>query len=112
MGIVAVGSIRRESNPDVTLPAIDIRVPYPGADPEEVEEGVSQKLEAAIDGLQGVKRYFTTSQEGMSRIEIEVDGSEDDDKEPDVGDNEDEGNDEPDYDNEAGWHRLSRRPSH
>ena len=72
LGLVAVSSIRRESNPDISLPAIDVRVPYPGADPEEVEEGVSQKIEAAVDGLQGIKRYFTTSQEGMSRLQIEV----------------------------------------
>lgn len=72
LGALAVVSITRESNPRITIPVVTVTVPYPGADPEEVEEGVSQKIEAAIDGLQGISRYITTSAEGRSRVEIEV----------------------------------------
>ena len=45
---------------------------YPGANVEEVEEGVSRKIEEAIDGLEGVKRYATFSAENVSTAQIEI----------------------------------------
>jgi len=71
-GLMAMFNIRRESEPEIQLGIINIFVPYPGADPEEVEEGITQKVAAAVDGLRGVKRYQTQSNEGMSSVFVEV----------------------------------------
>ncbi len=71
-GAIATFSIRRESNPDIELPWLAIYTPYPGADPEEIEEGVTEKIAAVVDGLRGVKRYLTTSGEGYSNVEVEL----------------------------------------
>jgi hypothetical protein len=46
--------------------------PYPGADPEEVEEGISRKIEEAIEGLEGIKQYTTKSRENYGTAMIEV----------------------------------------
>ena len=51
---------------------ITISVPYPGADPEEVEEGISRKIEEAIEGLEGIKQYTTSAAEGLGSTIIEV----------------------------------------
>jgi len=45
---------------------------YPGASPEEVEEGVIQKIEENLDGISGIDRYTSTSQENSGLITIEV----------------------------------------
>ena len=42
LGVVAWTSITHESNPEVVVPMIGIVVPYPGADPEEVEDIINE----------------------------------------------------------------------
>ncbi len=71
-GIMAANTMNRESMPDMALDKISISVSYPGADPEEVEEGVSRKIEDAIDGLNGIDDYKTVSAEGMATASIDV----------------------------------------
>ncbi len=79
-GILATFGIRRESEPEVDLRIIQAYMSYPGADPEEVEEAITEKMAAAVDGLRGVKRYHTESMEGASYVTVEVaDGYETDD---------------------------------
>ena len=65
-------SMIRENFPEFSLDMITISVPYPGADPEEIEEGISQKIEEAIEGLEGIKQYTTQSSENVGTATIEV----------------------------------------
>ena len=58
-GYIATANMIRETFPEFSLDMITISVPYPGADPEEVEEGISRKIEEAIEGLEGIKQYTT-----------------------------------------------------
>jgi multidrug efflux pump subunit AcrB len=71
-GAMAAGSMIRENFPEFSLDMITISVAYPGADPEEVEEGISRKIEEAIEGLEGIKMTTTTSAENYSSTVIEV----------------------------------------
>lgn len=71
-GYIATTKMIRETFPEFSLDTITISVPYPGADPEEVEEGISRKIEEAIEGLEGVKQYTTKSSEGLGTANIEV----------------------------------------
>ena len=71
-GYIAAANMIRETFPEFSLDMITISVPYPGADPEEVEEGISRKIEEAIEGLQGIKQYTTESSEGLGSANIEV----------------------------------------
>ena len=64
-GGMAAMSMIRENFPEYSLDMITISVSYPGADPEEVEEGISQKIEAAIEGLEGIKQYTTQSSDNV-----------------------------------------------
>ncbi len=71
-GIMAVKFMIKETFPDFALDMIAISVLYPGADPEEVEEGISRKIEEVLEGLEGVKQYTTKSSEGIATVQIEV----------------------------------------
>ncbi len=71
-GWIAVKSMIRENFPEFSLDMIIVSVPYPGADPEEVEEGISRKLEEAIEGVEGIKLYTTESRENQGAANIEV----------------------------------------
>lgn len=71
-GGIATMSMIRENFPEFSLDMITISVLYPGADPEEVEEGICQKIEEAIEGLEGIKQYTTESSENAGTAFIEV----------------------------------------
>ncbi len=71
-GGLAVTSMLRESFPQFSLDLISIQVAYPGADPEEVEEGISLKIEDALETVEGIKQYTSRSSENMASITIEV----------------------------------------
>lgn len=71
-GLVTAGSIRKETNPNLELNLIQVRVPYLGAAPQEVEEGVILKIEDAVQDLVGIKKIRSTASEGVGSITIEV----------------------------------------
>jgi len=71
-GGLATSRMIRESFPEFSVDMIQILVAYPGADPEEVEEGVSAKIEEAIESVAGIKQYTTKSSEGLASVIIEV----------------------------------------
>ena len=62
----------RETFPKMSLDMILVSMPWPGADPAEVEEGISRKIEEKIDGIEGIDLYNSTSSENLSTIIIEV----------------------------------------
>jgi multidrug efflux pump subunit AcrB len=71
-GAFAVKQMVRETFPQFSLDYIFVTVPYPGADPEEVEEGICRKIEEAIEDVEGIKEYGTTSAESVGTTFIEV----------------------------------------
>jgi len=71
-GWFATQSMIRETFPEFSLDMVIVSVPYPGADPEEVEEGISRKIEEAIEGVEGIKLYTTESRENQGSANIEV----------------------------------------
>ncbi len=71
-GIVASSLLIREGIPEISVDTILVEIRYPGADPYEVEEGISRKIEEAVDGLEGIKRYTTVSVQNASRTVIEI----------------------------------------
>ena len=53
-GLVTALTIKKEIQPRVDINFVSINVPYLGAAPEEVEEGVCVKVEEAIQDLEGI----------------------------------------------------------
>ena len=71
-GLLAIFSARLEVFPEMSLDMINIMVPYLGASPADVEEGVCVRLEEAIAGVDGIKRMTSTAAEGMGSVLVEV----------------------------------------
>ncbi|MDP6610548.1 MAG: efflux RND transporter permease subunit [Vicinamibacterales bacterium] len=76
-GLFTAVTIKREVFPEFSLDMITVQVPYRGAAPEEVEEGVSVRVEEAIQGLDGIKRITSTSSEGSGMVTIELEAGAD-----------------------------------
>jgi multidrug efflux pump subunit AcrB len=71
-GIISAVTIRKQTTPDFELNLIQVRVPYLGAAPQEVEEGVVIKVEEAIQDIQGITEINSTASEGTGTITAEV----------------------------------------
>ena len=71
-GVIASTAMIRENFPEFSLDMITVNVPYPGADPEEVEEGISRKIEEAVEDIEGIKQYTTDSGENVATAMLEV----------------------------------------
>lgn len=71
-GAMSVFSIRKQMFPEVELNIISIQVPFPGAAPQEVEEGVIVLIEDAIEDVDGIEELTSRSNEGMGSVSIEV----------------------------------------
>jgi HAE1 family hydrophobic/amphiphilic exporter-1 len=76
-GLFTVLDMRREMFPQFALDMINVSVNYPGASPEEVEEGVCIKIEEKIKGIEGIKRTFSAAREGNGSVTVELDGGAD-----------------------------------
>ena len=75
VGAMAFASMRREVFPEFDLEIVLVSVPYPGATPEEVEEGICQKVEEACRSVAGIKKITSVAQEGMGYCVFELQDS-------------------------------------
>ncbi|MCP3923510.1 MAG: efflux RND transporter permease subunit [Desulfobacterales bacterium] len=71
-GGIAASMMIKEEMPNMSLDKVVISVAYPGADPEEVEEGVSRKVEEAIEGIEGIDSYTSSSSENSCSVIVNV----------------------------------------
>ena len=69
-GIVALVNTNQSFFPTTTSRSISINVALPGASPEEMEEGVTQKVEEAIDNIVGIDEIRSTSRENVASINV------------------------------------------
>ncbi len=71
-GLLALPNIHQEEFPTVEVAAVRISVPYLGAAPAEVEEGVCVRIEEAIEGTEGIDRVLSTAAEGSCQVVAEL----------------------------------------
>ncbi len=71
-GLASYGRIVQEVFPETSLDSISVSVAYPGATPEEMEESVVQKIEEAVQSIEGVKRIMGTASEGIGTVLVEL----------------------------------------
>jgi multidrug efflux pump subunit AcrB len=76
-GVVSAFTIRKQTTPDFELNTIQVRVPYLGAAPQEVEEGVVVKIEEAIQDIDGITEINSVASEGEGSVVVEVATGED-----------------------------------
>lgn len=71
-GLYSVFTIKKEIQPQVDTNYISVGVPFLGATPEDVEEGVLVKIEEAIQDIEGIKEIVSTATRGAGNVQIEV----------------------------------------
>ncbi len=76
-GTISLLKMHQEEFPNIDTDIVQIQVPYLGAAPEEVEQGVCIRIEEAIEGIQGIDKIHTISAEGACIAMIELDGETD-----------------------------------
>ncbi|HEX5710954.1 MAG TPA: efflux RND transporter permease subunit, partial [Sulfuricurvum sp.] len=57
--------------PNIDFPIVTIQTSYPGADPETVESKVTDKIEEAVSGIDGIDKLISTSYEGLSVVTVQ-----------------------------------------
>lgn len=77
LGLLNLGSIKRETFPEFAPPYVTATVVYPGASPIEVEESLCLRMEDAVDGLGNVEEVKCDAQEGVASMTIKLDGKAD-----------------------------------
>ncbi len=76
-GIIMAPKIKQEIFPEVSLDRVSVSVAYPGAGPEEVEEGIVIKIEESLTAVDGIKQLKATANEGFGTVMAEVYSDED-----------------------------------
>jgi len=71
-GLIMAPTIKQEVFPEVDFDFVAVSVPYPGASPEEVEQGVILAVEEAVRGIDGVEEIRSTAGEGQARVVAEL----------------------------------------
>ena len=70
-GVIAFLQMPVNQNPEIAFPAVLVSVSQPGAAPTEIETQITQKVETAIRGLEGVDEIQSTMSEGSSQTFVQ-----------------------------------------
>jgi multidrug efflux pump subunit AcrB len=71
-GTLSTTRILRETQPDFAPSEVEIRIRYPGATAEEVEEVVCRRVEDAMDGINFVNEVRADAREGFASVIVEM----------------------------------------
>ncbi|SHI96404.1 efflux RND transporter permease subunit [Algibacter luteus] len=75
-GVIGVRSLKSSFFPLVDSKIITVSIAYPGASPQEIEEGVVLKIEDNLKGLRGIDRVTSVSRENSGTITVEIEKGE------------------------------------
>jgi len=70
-GYFAYTNLTKESYPDLDIPQATVTTAWPGADPQTIEEQVTQEIEDEIATLKGLKTFSSASFDSFSIISVE-----------------------------------------
>lgn len=72
VGLFGLSQMKTTFFPEVESRIITIRAIYPGASPEEIEEGIVSKIEENLKGITGLERVTSISSENSATLTVEV----------------------------------------
>ncbi len=73
LGAYSLSQLRRDFWPDFELYVLNISVTYPGASPDEIEEGILEKIEESIHTVDGIDEMTSSAREGIGTVMLELD---------------------------------------
>ncbi|MGC9198642.1 MAG: efflux RND transporter permease subunit [Acidobacteriaceae bacterium] len=68
LGVFATVAIPREEDPQILVPMLDVMTAMPGSSPEEVEQRVTNPIEAVMHEIPGVEYVYSISSPGQSLV--------------------------------------------
>ena len=71
-GLFSIPTIQQQMFPELETHMIVVSVPYLGASPSEVEEGVCIRIEEELNGLSGIEKMVSSSAEGACAVTLEL----------------------------------------
>ncbi len=71
-GIMSASRLTSSFFPEQSTKFIFVEAVYPGASPEEIEKGITLKVEDNLEGISGIDRVTSTSSENSALIQIEL----------------------------------------
>lgn len=71
-GFWSAVTVQKEVFPQFALDVVEVAVGYPGAAPEEVEQGILRPIEDAVRGVEGIRELTSTAREGRGSVSIEL----------------------------------------
>src|SRR5437867_4264174 len=72
-GLIGLSRLPVRELPDIDPPIVSVTTVYPGANAEVVDTVVTERLEEAINNIEGIKTLQSESREGVSTITVEFD---------------------------------------
>ncbi len=73
-GLVALGALPREEEPQISVPMVDIHVQAPGLKAEDAVKLVTEPLEVLVKGINGVEHVYSQTQDDnvlvMARFQV------------------------------------------
>lgn len=72
IGLFSAPTLQRETFPRIEPRNVEVRVVYPAARPEDIEEAICQRIEDAVDGVNNVSEVTCEAREGLGRATIEM----------------------------------------
>lgn len=70
-GVIGFTSLGVRDYPSVDNPIISVRTSFPGANADVIETQITEPLEAAVNGIPGIRSISSTSRDGASFINVE-----------------------------------------
>ena len=70
-GVISILGFQYELMPSISMPMYAVVTIYPGAQPEDVDENITKKLEGRLYNLEGLKHLQGTSRENFSLLAVQ-----------------------------------------
>ncbi|MCP8900618.1 efflux RND transporter permease subunit [Gilvimarinus xylanilyticus] len=71
-GLYMALTMQKEVFPEFEIDVVEVTVTYPGASPEEVEQGILQPIESSVRGVQGIQEMTSEAREGWGMVSLEL----------------------------------------
>lgn len=71
-GFLSLRGIKKEVFPEIEMDEVVVTVAYPGASPEEIEQGIILAVEEAVRGLDNIDEIVSAANEGVGVVTIEL----------------------------------------
>lgn len=72
MGLISYFTIQRQMFPNIEINYIHVNANYPGASPQEIEEGIMVKIEESLKDVTEIKKTVSRAFRGSGRVTLEI----------------------------------------